>query len=130
MARRQLLARAQRRARESMVDTCRIRQRTGEDVDQNTGEITPTYNLIYEGRCRVQQPNAQAAEEDAGQAYLLMVRLELQVPVSVTGVEPDQEVDILTSRDPDLVGRPYVVRDLFHKTDASSRRIGIVERTS
>lgn len=130
MSRARLLARAARVAEKGMVDTCLIRLRTGETVDQNTAEVVPTYDTIYEGKCRVQQSNIQAAEEDAGQAALLMVRLQLQIPAAVTGIEPDMDVDITASRDPDLVGRPYVVRDLFHKTDAGSRRIGIIERTS
>lgn len=131
MDRADLLASAQAFAEEGMVDTCLIRRRTGEDVlDQNTGEVTPEYLTVYEGKCRVQQTNAQAAEEDAGEAYLLMVRVELHLPVAVVGIEPDDEVAITTSRDPDLISRPFAVRDLFHKTDASSRRIGLIERTS
>ncbi|MET0521476.1 MAG: DUF6093 family protein [Jiangellaceae bacterium] len=130
MSRAGVLARGQRKAEAGMDDRCLIRIRTGETVDQNTAEVVPTYDTIYEGKCRVQQTNIQAAEEDAGQAALLMVRLQLQLPVSATGIEPDMDVDITASRDPDLIGRPYVVRDLFHKTDATSRRIGIIERTS
>lgn len=113
-----------------MVDACTIRRRTGETVDQNSGEITPTYDLVYEGKCRVQQQTATAGAEDAGEAYLLMVRLEVQLPIAVAGIEPDDEVTVTASQDPDLLDRVFTVRDLFHKTDATARRIGVVERTS
>jgi hypothetical protein len=49
--------------------------------------------------------------------------------VSVTGLEVGDEVTITASRDPDLIGRAFLVRDLFHKTDASSRRVQLTERT-
>ena len=130
MDRSELLARARAFAEEGMVDTCTIRRRNGETLDPHTAETVPTYDLIYQGKCRVQMTIAQAQQQNAGEAHLLMVRLEVQLPMSATGIEPEDETTIDTSRDPDLVGRIFIVRDLFHKTDATSRRIGVLERTS
>jgi hypothetical protein len=32
--------------------------------------------------------------------------------------------------DPDLVGRVFLIRDLFHKTEPTARRVGVIERTA
>lgn len=128
-----LLARGRRAAEALMVDQCAIRRRTGESTDPVSGVVTPTYATIYAGRCRVQQPGtgAQAREESPGEQYALLLRLEVHVPMSVTGIEADDEVVITASEhDPDLVGRVMIVRDLAHKSHATARRLGVQERTS
>lgn len=111
-----------------MRDACTIRRVTGYTSD-GLGGRTPTYSTIYAGRCRFQQEKAQAQQHDAGEDYILLVRRELQVPVSVTGVLVSDEVTVDSSADPDLTGRVFLVRDLAGKTDLSSRRFGITERT-
>ncbi len=118
-------------AERDMVDACVIRRRTGETTDPTSGVITPTYTTLYAGKCRVQHQEAQAREETTGQAFLLMLVLRLQLPMTVTGLQVDDEVTITASTyDPDLVGRAFFVRDLMHKTHATSRRVSIQERTS
>ena len=124
------LARGRMMAERMMVDTCTIRRRTGESTGPG-GVITPTYDVLYQGKCRFQQPNAQAVEERPGEAFALMLRIELQIPMSVTGLQAEDEVTCDTSaHDPDLPGRVFSVRDLAHKTHATARRIGLQERTS
>lgn len=129
MQRAALLARAQAAAQAGMVDTCTIQRRTGETTDENSGVVTPTWDALYSGKCRVKQSIAQADQHDAGENYVLQMRLEVQLPTSVTGLKVGDEITIVTSRDPDLPGRVFLVRDLFHKTDASARRVGVTERT-
>lgn len=124
------LARGRAAAEALMVDACTIQEVTGESTETG-GVVTPTYATVYSGKCRVQQPDAQARQEDAGEAYLLMSRRQLQLPMSVTGVRADQVVTITASaQDPDLAGRVFVVRDEFAKSHATARRVGIEERTS
>lgn len=126
-----VLARGRAAAERLMVDECTIRRRTGETTDPDSGVITPTYDTVYEGRCRVQQPAAQATEESPGEQHALMLRLEVHLPMNVTGIEADDEVTITASvHDPDLPGRVFVVRDLAHKSHATARRLGVQERTS
>jgi len=113
-----------------MQDQCVIRRPTGETTGPG-GVVTPTYEPVYEGRCRMQQPTGTAREEDAGEAALLMVRFELQLPMAVVGVQADDEVKMTASvHDPDLVNREFLVRGLFHKTHATARRLQVEERTS
>lgn len=129
MSRAALLARARAAAQAGMADTCTIRRRAGETTDENSGVVTPTWDDLYAGKCRVQQAIAQAAQHDVGEDYLLQMRLDVQLPMAVTGLAVGDEITITASQDPDLVGRVFRVRDLFHKTDASSRRVGATERT-
>jgi len=130
MNRDDLVAEAQAFAEEGMVDTCTIQHPTGENTDAD-GNVTPTYSTTYDdGPCRVQQQQPYAERNDAGQQYQLLLRMEVQLPMRVTGIFPDDVVTMNTSRDADLVGRKFAVRDLAHKTDASSRRIQCMEITS
>jgi hypothetical protein len=126
-----VLARGRAAAEALMVDACTIRRITSSSTNETTGEVTPTYSTIYAGKCRVQQQAATASGQDAGEAYVLMLALTLQVPMSVTGVRTEDEVTITASvHDPDLVNRVFLVKDLAHKTHATARRIGCTERTS
>lgn len=120
-----------RRAAEAlMVDACTVRRKTGETTGPG-GVITPTYSTLYTGKCRVQQPTALARPHQPGDAFILMVRLDVQLPMSVTGLQAEDQITITASAlDPDLVGRTFVVWDLAHKTHATARRVGVQERTS
>jgi hypothetical protein len=130
MSRAALIGRGSAAAEAGMVDTCTIRRRTGETTDPDSGVITPSYaSPLYAGKCRVQQSVAQASQEDSGEDYLLLLRLEVQLPMSVVGLEVSDEITITASQDPDLVNRAFLIRDLFHKTDATSRRVQCTERT-
>lgn len=129
MSREALLARAQAAAEAGMADTCTIRRLTGEATSTASGVITPTYATLYTGKCRLQQLISQARPHEVGEDHTLLIRFELQLPMSVTGLLVSDEVTITASRDSDLVGRVFLIHDLFHKTDASSRRVGVTERT-
>lgn len=120
-----------------MVDTCTIRRVTGESTGPG-GVITPTYQVLYgpdvephNGKCRFQQLDAQAVEQSPGEQYALMLRMQVQLPMSVTGLQAEDQVTCDSSEeDPDLPGRVFLLRDLAHKTHATMRRVGIQERTS
>jgi hypothetical protein len=130
MSRASALARGRLAAEAGMRDTCSIRRRTGITLDDASGQTTPTWTALYAGKCRIQQGIAQAAEEEVGEDYQLQLRLVLQLPIAVTGLKVGDEVTIVTSEDPDLAGQEFLIRDLMHKTDATARRVGIVERTA
>jgi hypothetical protein len=112
------------------AETCTIRRVTG-DTTGPGGVVTPTYDVLYTGPCRVQQQMPSASPQDAGEDYALMLRLEVQLPTSVVGLRTEDEITIDTSaHDPDLPGRVFLVKDLAHKSHATARRVGVVERTS
>lgn len=125
-----VLARGRAAAELLMADACTIRRKTGESTGTG-GVVTPTYSTLYTGKCRVQQAAAQAQQQDPGEAYILMLRLEVQLPMSVTGLQTEDEVTITASEhDPDLVGRVFLIRDLAHATHKTARRVQVLEKTS
>lgn len=130
MSRAIALARARTAAALGMTDTCTIRRRDAEAVDDNTGVVTPTWLDVYAGQCRVQQRNPIAQQQTPGPDFQLLVQLELQLPVTVTGVLVGDEVTVTASTDPELVGTVLIVRDLGAKSQASARRLGVTRRTS
>lgn len=126
-----VLARAQAAARALMVDTVTVKRKTSESTNPDTGDNTPTYTTIYTGPCKVQQRNAIARPANVGEAEVFISRLELHLPVAVTGVASDDLVTITASaHDADLVGRQFRVRELAHKSFESARRYSIIEVTS
>lgn len=132
MDRAELLARGRVFAEEGMEDACTIRRRAGAPtVDDNTGDDSSTWSDLYAGKCRIQQRTGQAQEQTPGEDYQLLLRLEVQLPLSVTGLAVGDEITITAAAyDPDLVGEVFLVRDLFAKTHPTSRRVGASRRTS
>jgi hypothetical protein len=130
MSRDSALARGQAAALAGMVDACTIRRPGTPVLDDFSGTTTPAWTAMYAGQCRVQQGIAQADEQDTGEDYQLRLRLVVQLPVSVTGLEVGDEITMTASRDADLVGRVFLIRDLMHKTDETARRVGVTERTA
>lgn len=130
MSRTSVRARAQAAALAGMADTCTVRRpNAGGVTDPVTGYPTQPYTQLYAGVCRVQQAQAQAQREDIGEDHLLLLRLEVQFPMSTAGFKVGDEVAMVTSQDPDLPGRVFRIHDLAHKTEASARRVQCIERT-
>lgn len=130
MSRASVLAAGQAIALASMVDTCVIKRRGADTMDPFSGTSTTPLTTLYTGQCRVQAARAEAFEHDAGQDFLLLLRLEVQLPVSVTGLEVADEITITAAtHDPDLVGRVFRIHDLMHKTEPTARRVQVTERT-
>lgn len=134
MSRAAFVARAQAAAEAGMADACVIRRRTGETTDLDLGSVTPTYLSPnpYAGKCRIQMgaQGAGSQQRDVGEDTQVLLPLELQLPMSVTGLQVDDEVTVTASTDPDLVGRTFLIRGLAHKSEASARRVQVTERTS
>jgi hypothetical protein len=132
MSRESVLARGRLAAELGMQDACIIRRADGNGTtDPDTGYPTQDYTQLYAGRCRVQQAQAQAQTEDVGEDRLLLLRLEVQLPVDGTeGLQVGDEITMTAAaHDADLVGRVFLVHDLAHATEKTSRRVQCLERT-
>jgi hypothetical protein len=129
VSRESVTLQARTAAEAGMVDTCTISRKTGDSTDLQSAAVTVTIATIYSGKCRVQGHSpSMARPESVGGAYVFQTPFELQLPMSVTGVQVNDIVTITTSvLDQDLAGRTYWVKELFAKTHATSRRIGIIE---
>lgn len=125
------LARGRAAAEALMVDACTIRRVIAEQTSTVDGTVTREYQSLYTGVCRFQAGAGSVARtEDVGEAYLRLLRVEVQLPMSVTGLEVGDEVTCTASvHDADLPGRRFLIRDLAHKTHATARRIRCEEVT-
>ena len=134
MSRAALVEQARAFAVQEWADTCTITRAVAATTDKTTGATVATETLtVYTGICRLQQPPDQAATgTDQGEAYRLMTKRELQLPVVESAdVLPDDIVTITAcALDPAAVGTDFTVRDDFSKSEASTRRLGIQAPTS
>lgn len=131
MSRESVLARGRLAALIGMKDACTIRRRNGGTTDPVTGYPTDAWTNLYTGKCRVQQAVAIARPHEVGEDRVLIVRFDLQLPVVGTeGLMVDDQVTITAAvNDPDLVGRVFLILELAHKSEATARRVGMIERT-
>lgn len=124
------LARGRVAAQALMVDTCTVKRKTGELTNRDEGTTTPTYTTLYTGKCRVQQSQLGAASTpaDPGEAAVRLVALEVQLPMSVTGLREGDLVTITAAAlDADLVGRVFTVVGPAHGTHKTARRVQVQE---
>lgn len=126
------LARGRAAAEGLMVDTCTITRVTGTTTDRDTGHVTETAAELYAGRCRVQQGTVgQGIRHDTGETSVVVLRLEVQLPMSVVGLAEGDQITVTASEhDADLVGRRFRIHDIAHKTHATARRVQVTEVTS
>lgn len=132
MSRASALARGRTAAEVGMVDACTIQRRSGGTTDPNTGyPVTQPYTAIYTGKCRVQQQVAVARPHEVGEDHVEVVRFDIQLPM--VGSEGLKVTDLVTitasAHDADLVGRTWLIGELAHKSEATARRVGMIERT-
>lgn len=114
-----------------MRDACTARRQTGTAYDDDTGTTVPTWSALYDGRCRMSQPNARASRTTAGEADVLLQTPQLHLPMAADMLRPGDEVTITESLDdPQSVGRVFIVRDVPAHSHATARRYGVTERTS
>jgi hypothetical protein len=125
------LARGRAAAEALQVDTCVIKRKTGETTGAG-GVITPAWTTLYTGqKCRVQSIALADQGTTVGEAYRIVKRPEVQLPIAVTGLLEGDVITITASvLDPDLVGRVYTVRDVLTKSQATARRVTVLELTS
>lgn len=131
MAREDVLARGREAAELGMRDACTITRVTSQSTNPDNAVVTDTSETVYEGICRMQQPPAIARPDTVGAALVYQQPFQLQLPmVGSEGVEVGDRATVTVSIDADLVGRSFWVKALFHKTDATARRLGLEEVTS
>jgi Family of unknown function (DUF6093) len=133
MDRASLLARGRAAAERGMVDTCEVRRVTGQATDDFSGEIVKTYLIPdpYAGKCRLKQAQALPETHEAGEDYVILSRLELQLPVSAVGIQVGDEVWMTSSlNDPDLPGKVFVIRGPAAGSEVTARRFEVTERVA
>lgn len=125
----QALERGRRAAEQGMVDAVVITRKTGETT--SGGVITPTYTTLYTGKARIQQRSPAGSRTDVGQASLVIENREVQLPISVTGLDEGDIVTVTSAAiDPALPGKVFVVQGVLRKSHATCRRVTVIETTS
>lgn len=120
-------------AESAMRDTCRITRGTGAvTTDPDTGEVTTTPNVVYEGRCKVQTWEGFQGNPEAGTATFTTQRYSVHLPVARTEADyrpvVGDDVTVLSAElDPHLADREFGVVALLHKTLATAYRLGVSE---
>lgn len=123
--------RGQAAAERNMLDACTVQHRTGESTDA-AGVVTPTYGAaFYTGKCQVQTTTETGQAADVGQAYRIVTRRIVKLPMSVTGVVEGDRITITAAAlDAALVGNVYVARDIEEKSFLTARRVTVLDVTS
>jgi hypothetical protein len=132
MSRASVLARGRVAAALGMQDACTIRRPSGSGT---TDPVTGYPDAVLHHALHRQVPRAAAGGHRAGarrrRGPVWVVRFDLQLPVDGSeGLKVDDEVTITAAvNDADLVGRTFIHPELAHKSEATSRRVGMIERT-
>lgn len=113
-----------------MIDTCII-DRPGEPVtDPESGAVTPSYELVYEGKCKVQQTLAQSSSPEAGGAVFTVQGTRLDLPVGVGPVVPGDRVQLSSGAlNSALLGNTYRLMEIFEKSWQTAQRVRLEELT-
>lgn len=123
-----LLRRGRRAAEALMVDTCRIERPGASVTDPETGVVSPSYTLVYEGPCKVQQTLAQSSTVESGGAVYTVQDTRLDIPVGAGPIDIDDRVTMLTGvYDPALLGSVYRVTELFKASLKTAQRSRVEE---
>jgi Family of unknown function (DUF6093) len=110
-----------------MLDAITIKRTTGSVTDPDTGADTPTQSTLYTGKAKVQQQAASASPTPLGEAEVFVAQVEVHVPITVTGIRPDDLVTVTASAlDADLVGKTYRVRGVADKSFLTARRLAVI----
>ena len=126
-----LIRKKRREAEKGMVDTCIIERPSGEPVtDPDTGVVSPSHELVYEGRCKVQQTLAQSTDAEAGGAVFTVQGSRLDIPVGAGPVRTGDRVRMLSGvHNPALAGNVYRIVELFEKSWQTAQRVRVEELT-
>lgn len=124
------IARGQRAAEALMTDTCTLRRPTGEtELDEETGQVVPTYDTIYEGRCKVQMSGStfSSSAQEIGGTVVTVTSRYVHLPLSAPEAKVNDEVLMNTSLGPQLPGKVFRVVSPFAKTYPTARRLEVQE---
>lgn len=123
------LARGRAAAEALMIDVCDIARPVSESA--SGGIVTPATAPVYSGKCRIQVKQETGGGRTVGEAYLIVQRLELQLPITAAELAEGDLVTMTASAlDPQLVGKTYAVQDVVRKTHLTARRATVLEVTS
>lgn len=98
---------------DELADSCIVKRQTGSSFDSGTGQTTPSYTTQYSGACLVRPVlREEGRSADFGGQQTEYRRYSVFVPYDTDGLQPDDLVDVTSTRDGDLDGKQLVVRNV------------------
>lgn len=97
------------------------------DFDPDTGSITPPVeDDVYAGRMFAYPISARRdTVDELGEGLIYVRQYRIGIPWDAPEPQLRDIVRLTTSRDPDLIGRPMEVRDVFVSTNVGYRRLTV-----
>jgi hypothetical protein len=116
-----------RQAEALMVSSCVISRMSGRSLNEQTGEYSDTFTVVYDGRCEFKYSQASFEDVDAASQQLTQQRPVLKVPVEGTAGVMVGDVVELTGHplDTGMVGLQFRIAGLHSRTYATARRFPV-----
>lgn len=110
-----------------MIDTLRVKRRTGlSEPDGATGNVTPTFDTLYEGKGELTTYEPHEEKPDAGGHQYTVQRYVAKVPAEAVDAQIGDVVEVVACKlDRYLAGRTFRIESLLHKTHATAYRYGV-----
>lgn len=114
-----------------MTDSCTVQRKTGQSMSETTLVVTPTWNTLYTGKCRVKVDNAGDLTVDVGARAGSVRDYIVSVPVSSTVFEVGDLVTVTASSlDTTQAGLALRIVGVLHGSQITARRFRCQEVTS
>ena len=111
-----------------MQDLCTVRRKTGETVDEDTFDVVPVYETVYEGCVKIQTYEGHEIERQAVGQSVVQQRSSAHFPVGAFRPLPGDVLTIVSSFDPLLEGRSFrIVQEYPVKTFMTAYRVFVDE---
>ena len=111
-----------------MQDSCTVRRKTGETVDEDTFDVVPIYETVYTGRVKMQTYEGHEVERESAGQTVVQQRSSAHFPVGSFHPIPGDILTITASHDDLLVDRAFrIVQEYPVKTFATAYRVFVDE---
>lgn len=114
----------------ALTDACIVERVTNEVTNLVNGAVTKTWATVYSGACRIQAASANwAGPAEVGEAAIRKASSELQLPVAGSeDLRIDDRVTVTAClNDADLVGRQFTLTGESRKSQATTRKLPLLE---
>lgn len=114
-----------------MLDTLEVYRKTSETTDPITLIVTPLYTTIFTGKAFVAplnnpnniSPGTDPLNTSIGGMQMTRIEYEVAVPLDSGDINPGDYMELITSHDPELLGKRFIITGPIPSTFATHRRL-------